>query len=229
MPDSPSDKQPLGRRSVIFAGLAASATIASFYGLSRLVADRPVPEGLAQILRDPDAPVLGNPEGDVTVVEYFDYQCSFCRAGHDALMAGVAEDGRTRLLLRDWPIFGATSIYASQMVLGASELGHYHAASAALMALAGRLDERRIDAALGDAGIDPAQAMAGYHDNRRTWDSFMIRNGRQAMQMGFQGTPSFVIGTRTHSGVLGGAALARAIRRARDDGPVPLGIAEAPA
>lgn len=247
MSDSPSDEQQEGRararqydrRTLIRTGLTASVITGGFYGLSRLLPERPAPAGLAQILRDPHAPVLGNPDGDVTVVEYFDYQCSFCRSGHEALMAGIAEDGNTRLLLRDWPIFGGISVFASQLVLGASRIGtdsgagtaagtdsgadglaQYHKAIAALMAIRGQMDETRIETALAAAGVDPAAAMQGYLDNRRAWDSFMIRNDRQAVQMGFQGTPSFVIGTQTHSGVLSESALRRAIRRARSDGPI---------
>ncbi|MDN3713002.1 thioredoxin domain-containing protein [Paracoccus cavernae] len=241
MSDSPSDEQQerrararqYDRRTLIRTGLTASVITGGFYGLSRLIPEPPAPAGLAQILRDPHAPVLGNPDGDVTVVEYFDYQCSFCRSGHEALMAGILEDGNTRLLLRDWPIFGGISVYASQLVLGASRIGtgtgtdsgadglaQYHKANAALMAIRGQMDETRIETALADAGVDPAAAMQGYLDNRRAWDSFMIRNDRQAVQMGFQGTPSFVIGTQTHSGVLSESALRRAIRRARSDGPI---------
>lgn len=234
MPDDHSETaaqtaKRTNRRAMLRAGLTASVTVAGLYGLSRLIPEKPAPAGLAQILRDPDAPVLGNPQGDVTVVEYFDYQCSFCRSGHEAVMAAITADGNTRLLLRDWPIFGATSIYASQMVLGASAIGgkgsaegltHYGKAGAALMAIRGQLDVARIDAALSEAGVDPEAAMAGYQDSRRSWDSLMIRNDRQAMQMGFQGTPSFVIGTKTQFGVLSESALGKAIRRARAAGPI---------
>lgn len=214
----------LTRRNLVLGCSAGLATVASLYGLSRLIVAPAPAEGLAQILPqildDPDAPVLGNPDGDVTVVEYFDYQCSFCRAGHEALVAGIAKDGQTRLLLRDWPILGAASVYASQITLGAAGLGQYHAVNSALMAIKGRLDEPRINATLSGLGIDPDLALASYHDNRRAWDSFMIRNDRQARQLGFQGTPSFVIGAKTHSGVLSAAALDKAIRKARAQGQI---------
>ena len=64
-------------------------------------------------LYDPDAPVQGNPEGDVTVVEYFDYQCPFCKRMHPILEEVVAADGNVRLVMKDWPIFGAPSVFAT--------------------------------------------------------------------------------------------------------------------
>ena len=65
------------------------------------------------VFNDPDAPVQGNPDGDVTLVKYFDYQCPFCKRMHPMLKDVVAEDGNVRLVMKDWPIFGAASIRAS--------------------------------------------------------------------------------------------------------------------
>ncbi len=77
------------------------------------------------VLFDLDNPVLGNPDGDVTVVEFFDYQCLYCRANHTELIDVVAEDGNVRLVMKDWPIFGPASIRASQLALGAVHVGAY--------------------------------------------------------------------------------------------------------
>ncbi|MGO8610641.1 thioredoxin domain-containing protein [Rhizobium ruizarguesonis] len=75
------------------------------------------------VFRDPDTPVLGNPNGDVTVVEFFDYQCPYCKKSHPDVKSVVAEDGNVRLIMKDWPVFGDASVFAAQAVLGANEIG----------------------------------------------------------------------------------------------------------
>jgi protein-disulfide isomerase len=67
------------------------------------------------VLRDPEIPVLGNPQGDLTVVEYFDYQCPFCKKLAPQIAQVVRDDGKIRLLLKDWPIFGAVSRSAAEL------------------------------------------------------------------------------------------------------------------
>lgn len=100
--------------------------------------------GADDVLYDPDNPVLGNPQGSLTIVEYFDYQCPFCKRDHVLMTDMVAQDGDIRLVMKDWPIFGAPSVLASQLVLGAASMGDYALAHAALMATEGRLSETQI-------------------------------------------------------------------------------------
>ena len=64
----------------------------------------------ALVLRDPDIPVAGNPNGDITIVEYFDYQCPYCRKVEPELRQVVQDDGKVRLVLKDWPILGPVSV-----------------------------------------------------------------------------------------------------------------------
>jgi protein-disulfide isomerase len=70
-------------------------------------------------LRDPDAPVAGNADGNLTVVEFFDYQCPYCRAMHADLKRFLAEDPKIRFVFKDWPIFGDASVYAARVALAA--------------------------------------------------------------------------------------------------------------
>ena len=81
-------------------------------------------QGLADIskeavLNDPEVPVLGNAKGDVTLVEWFDYQCPYCKKAHPEIMRLVRDDGHIRLVMKDWPIFGPSSLYASRLTLAA--------------------------------------------------------------------------------------------------------------
>ncbi|MBN9889629.1 DsbA family protein [Salipiger abyssi] len=166
------------------------------------------------VLRDPEAPVLGNPEGDVTVVEYFDYQCPYCKAMHPVLKDVLAEDGNLRLVMKDWPIFGAPSVRASQLALGAHELGTYEAAMEALMTAQGRLSQRQVDAVV--SGVVPAkEALRAYRRNRKTWDGLMERNAYQAIALGFRGTPGFAVETVIYDGALDREMLKAAIAEVR--------------
>lgn len=169
----------------------------------------------AAVLFDPDQPVLGNPDGDVTVAEFFDYQCPFCKRGHDALMEEVAADGGVRLIMKDWPIFGGASVAAAQMVLGGVARGEYAAAQAALMATPARLSETEVRAALSRADLDPEALISSYRADRGRWDGLIGRNGAQAAALGLQGTPAFIIGHSIHAGALDRAQLRAAIADAR--------------
>src|SRR5260370_26240939 len=71
----------------------------------------------ALVLRDPDIPATGNAEGDITIVEYFDYQCPYCRKIEPELRQVVQDDGKVRLVSKDWPILGEVSVTASRMAL----------------------------------------------------------------------------------------------------------------
>lgn len=214
-----------GRRRIIAAGAAGIGFVgvglvgAGLAGMGPAAGGRAPAEDwfptLDEIYHDPDAPVLGNPKGDVTVVEFFDYQCPFCRAGHAPLLRTVEEDGNTRLVLKDWPIFGAVSVRASQLGLGAATLGRYSQANAAMMAIPGKVDERKIDAALQSAGIAPAAAMDAYRSERAKWDGLMQRNDAQAGVFNLPGTPAYFIGEDVYPGAIQVATLRDAIARAR--------------
>ena len=167
------------------------------------------------VLFDPDQPVLGNPDGDVTVAEFFEYQCPFCKRGHDALMEEVAADGGVRLIMKDWPIFGGASALAAQMVLGGIARGEYAAAQAAVMATPARLTDDQVRAALTGARLEPEALMASWREDRDRWDGLTARNGAQAAALGLQGTPAFIIGYSIHAGALERAQLRAAISAAR--------------
>lgn len=69
--------------------------------------------------QDPNAPVLGNPDGDVTVVEFFDYNCSFCRRAMPQVQGLLDGDPNVRLVYREWPILGDGSVFAAKAALAA--------------------------------------------------------------------------------------------------------------
>lgn len=170
---------------------------------------------IEDVLHDPDNPVLGNPEGALSIVEYFDYQCPYCKMGHSMLTDVVGKDGDIRLVMKDWPIFGGSSVLASQLVFGAASLGVYEQAHEALMATRARLTENEVRQVLRDGGIDTDAALAAYRAERGKWDGLLGRNSAQAAELGLQGTPAFIIGMAVHAGALDEARLRSAIAEAR--------------
>ena len=200
----------LTRRNFTAAALAGIGVAALSPG-----ANAQTPPSIDDVFFDADQPVLGNPQGDLTIVEYFDYQCPFCKRYHPDLMRAVEEDGNIRLLMKDWPIFGAASVRATQLALGGLADDTYAQAHAALMATPGRLSNSDVDAALQAADLLPETLMQGYRQDRSRLDSLITRNSVQAAAFGLSGTPAFIIGTVIYPGALNAEDLANAIRAAR--------------
>jgi protein-disulfide isomerase len=153
-------------------------------------------------LRDPDVPVLGNPDGDIAVVEWFDYQCPYCRKLEPELRQVVQDDGKVRLVLKDWPILGPVSAVAARMALACKFQDKYREAHDAMMGVNSKLTEPRIDELLSGAGIDLDRAKRDLAANAKAIDAILARNNEQAEGLGFNGTPSFIVGKFRVPGVL---------------------------
>lgn len=205
----------IDRRAMLGAG-AAGLMLVGFGAVAlRNRATSPGAMTIEDVLHDPDNPVLGNPAGRLSIAEYFDYQCPFCKRDHALLTNIVAEDGDIRLVMKDWPIFGAASVLASRLVLGAAAAGDYARAHAALMATPGRLTEDQVRQVLAQGGVDIDAALDAYRAERDKWDGLLARNAAQAAALALGGTPGFIIGTTLYSGALGEAGLRTAITNAR--------------
>jgi protein-disulfide isomerase len=169
----------------------------------------------ALVLRDPDIPVAGNAKGDITIVEYFDYQCPYCRKVEPELQQVVQDDGKVRLVLKDWPILGEVSVKAARMALASKYQDKYFQAHAALIGVSSKLTEPRIRELLAGAGIDVDRATRDLAANAKAIDAILARNNNQAMAFGFNGTPSFIVGKFRVPGVLTMAQFDQAIADAR--------------
>ena len=154
------------------------------------------------VLRDPEIPSLGNPNGNLTVVEYFDYQCPYCKKLAPEIAQVVREDGNIRLVLKDWPIFGAVSIYAAQLALAAQYQDKYAQAHDALIGATTRLTATNIPDLLAKAGVNVEKATQDLAAHRTSIDDLLRRNNEQAEAFGFQGTPGFIVGTFRVPGVV---------------------------
>jgi protein-disulfide isomerase len=169
----------------------------------------------ALVLRDPDIPVIGNASGDITIVEYFDYQCPYCRKVEPELRQVVQDDGKVRLVLKDWPILGPLSKIAARMALASRYQEKFVQAHEALIGVNSKLTEPRISELLAGAGIDVDRLNRDLATNAKAIDAILARNNEQAMAFEFRGTPSFIVGKFRVPGVLTMAEFDQAIADAR--------------
>jgi protein-disulfide isomerase len=169
----------------------------------------------ALVLRDPDIPVAGNADGDITIVEYFDYNCPYCRRIEPELQQVVQDDGKIRLVLKDWPILGPISVTAARMALASKYQDKFVEAHQALIGVASRLTEPRIGELLAGAGIDVDRMTRDLATNAKEIAAILARNNEQATALGFRGTPSFIVGKFRVPGVLTMAQFEQAIADAR--------------
>jgi len=169
----------------------------------------------ALVLRDPDVPVTGNLQGDITIVEWSDYQCPYCRKLEPELRQVVQDDGKVRLVLKDWPILGPISIVAARMALACKFQDKYNQAHDALIGVNSKLTEPRIDELLGGAGIDVDRVKRDLASNAKTIDAILARNNDQATAFGFRGTPAFIVGKFRVPGALTIAEFEQVIADAR--------------
>ncbi|QDL96032.1 DsbA family protein [Rhodopseudomonas palustris] len=168
------------------------------------------------VLYDAEIPVAGNPNGDITIVEWSDYRCSYCKKVAPDLMQVVNDDGRIRLVLKDWPIFGGVSVDAAKMVLAAKYQGKFLEAHQALIGAPSKLTDATLKASLEGGGVDVGRATRDLDANRAAIEAILKRNDAQAKAFGFQGTPSFIIGRFRVPGVLDVALFKQAIKDARE-------------
>jgi protein-disulfide isomerase len=151
-----------------------------------------------QLNNDPDSPVAGNPNGDVTVVEFFDYRCPYCKQVAPTLTQLLQEDGKVRLVFKELPILGPDSVVASRAALAARAQGKYAQMHEALLRHRGTFDEQAIAKIATDAGLDAARLKA---DMAKPEISAIIDKNRQlARDLSLTGTPAFIVGDKVVPG-----------------------------
>lgn len=168
------------------------------------------------LLGDPNAPVVGNPDGSVTVVEFFDYNCGFCRRAGPEVEALLAADSDVRVVYREWPILSEGSVFGARAALAAREQGMYAEMHKALMTARSRVDETTVMRIADDLGLDTEKL-------RVDMDSDAVEEHLQttralATSLGFTGTPSFVIGDTRVPGFVEVDRLQAIVDQAREDG-----------
>jgi len=165
------------------------------------------------VLRDPDSPVGGNPAGDVTLVEFFDYNCPYCRRVAPAMAQAAAADPLLRIVYKELPILGANSMFAAKAALAAHRQGAYVAFHHGLMSEKGIVDEAAVLAAASVAGLDIERLRADMEDAaiRQALD----RNIELAQALRITGTPGFVAGDQIVRGAIDLKTMQALIQKAR--------------
>ncbi len=166
------------------------------------------------IERDPNAPVLGNPDGDVTVVEFFDYNCPYCRRAKVEIRALIEEDPNVQLVYREWPILGEGSVFAAKAALAARAQGKYEDFHWAMMATDGRANEASVMRVAEDVGLDLDQLRQDMEGQEVA--EHIETSMRLTQALGFNGTPSFVIGNALVPGFVEKERLSDLVSEARD-------------
>jgi len=168
----------------------------------------------ARALADPGPlPVLGNPDGDVTVVEFFDYRCPYCQRMAGPLREVVAEDGNVRLVMKEFPILGEDSVFAARAAVAAAEQGAYAAFHDALMTELDTVTPESVLALAERLDLDRAKLEA---DMRAEVVRETIQGSyRLAQALGIGGTPAFVVGETLVPGAVDAQRLRDLIAQAR--------------
>jgi protein-disulfide isomerase len=156
--------------------------------------------------------VLGNPAGSVTLVEFTDYACTYCRQSVADVDALIAANPDLKVVMREYPILSAESVDAARMALAAAQQGRYAKFHAAMYRLSPPTAQA-IEAAAIEAGVDLAQARSAIESG--AFESQLRANAAMANQLGISGTPGWVIGDQALNGAVGRKAMAEAIEAAR--------------
>lgn len=163
--------------------------------------------------RDPNAPILGNPDGDVTIVEFFDYNCPYCKRAMPEVNALMAEDTNVRLVLREWPILSEGSAFAARAALAARKQGKYLEMHNAMMGMRGKVEADTVLRVAGEIGLDIEKLKADMQSPEI--EEHIATSMRLAEALGFNGTPSFVIGDQLIPGFVEKAQLAEVVTAVR--------------
>jgi len=169
-----------------------------------------------EIFKDPTSPVGGNPEGDVALVEFFDYRCPYCKAVEADLKKAVEQDGKVRLVYKEFPILGPVSVTAAKAALAAQMQGKYVPFHQKLIGYKGTLDDATIYKLAGDVGLDVTKLKADMA--KPEIQAIIDKNAKLADKLNVQGTPGFVVGQEMIPGAASVDELTAAIKRARAGG-----------
>ncbi len=167
----------------------------------------------ADLYQDAGSPIAGNPDGDVTIVEFFDYNCPYCKRVTPEIFSLLARDGNIRYIAKEWPIFGEDSEFAARAALASARQDKYARFHQALMGIRGPANETTVKRAADEVGLDWAQLEADMQDAAIT--EALARNHELAQRLGITGTPAMVIGDSFLPGAVPAVEIAAIIAEER--------------
>jgi protein-disulfide isomerase len=169
------------------------------------------------VFHDPSSPVGGNPGGDVTLVEFFDYNCPYCRMMAPVMTEVEAADPQLRIVYKEFPILGPNSVFAAKAALAADKQGKYVAFHRALYQVRSPVDEAKVLEVAGTVGLDVGRMKTDMQD--AAIEAQLEQTGKLAQALRITGTPGFVVGDQVTTGATDLSALQTLIRGARSAEP----------
>lgn len=165
----------------------------------------------------PDAPVLGNLDGDVTIIEFFDYNCPYCKRVKPEISGLIEQDENIRLVYREWPILGPGSEFAARAALASQQQGKYEEFHWALMSIPGQVNETTVLTTAEFIGLDVNKLKI---DMQAPEIENHIELSKQlANALNITGTPTFIIGNKIAPGLIKTDQLLQMVGEARNENP----------
>lgn len=205
----------------LLLAIAGGVTSAQTMGIAAAQAGQVVPPAeLSSILAPPLDPASGAAQGDVTIVDYFDYNCPVCREIEPVLRKVVARDPKVRVVHKDWAIFGDASVYAAYCSFAAAREGKYSQAHDALIGSKEDLDSKEdVRKVLSAVGFDMKAIDADIARHSKEYQAVLARNQKEAGALGMRGTPGVIVGNQiVQGGGLDYAHLTRYVAQQRQGG-----------
>lgn len=166
-----------------------------------------------RIYDEPTSPVLGNPKGDVTIVEFFDYSCGYCKMAQPIIEEILKTDKNVRFIAKEFPILGEGSVLGSRAALASVKQKKYEKFHNALMGFRGPINDHAITEVAQRIGLDAGQLKRDMND--KSIDDIIATNRKLGNDMGVRGTPMFIIGDTVSPGAMDAEAIKKAIADAR--------------
>jgi protein-disulfide isomerase len=175
-----------------------------------------VSDNADEIFRSKIDLVAGNAKGDVTMVEFFDYNCAWCKKGLPEVLQLMKDDGKLRVVMKEFPIFGEDSEYAARAALASRKQDKYWPFHLAMLGHEGKITKASVDQIAQDQGLDLDQLKKDMEAPEVV--AAITRNQALASKLAISGTPAFIIDNKVIPGYLPEEGLAASIKEVRDAG-----------
>ena len=164
-------------------------------------------------LDDTNLPMAGNPDGDVTMVEFFDYNCGYCRKALTEIQTVLKDDKNLKVIFMDMPVLGPSSVEVAKWSLAAQKQGKYFEYHQALLEHNGQKNESTLEKIAKDVGLDVKKLKKDKDDG--ALEKQIEEQVKQAQALGIRGTPGFIINGDVTPGYIPAARIKKIIADAR--------------
>lgn len=172
-----------------------------------------VEENKDKLFNDPSSPFVGNAKGDVTIVEFFDYQCGHCKKVGEGISKLISEDKNVKVVYKDFPILGSGSLIGAKAALAAAKQGKYEKLHAALLNSKERISDEVVEKIAKEAGLDAVKLKKDMADPEI--EKALQANLELGASIGVRGTPMFFIGSEVYPGAMTLEQMKEAVAEAR--------------